>query len=419
MAHFIDALPPTPRYEAIAGPFRPFLERVRAEAVLREDSHRLLHPEIAEANRLGLTRLRLSEAQGGLGLDLVEFFAVVIELGAADPNLANALRAQAGTIEEVVTQPDGEWSDFVIAELGSGKLAGSGASEVGGATNRSYETELRPDGAGYLLNGRKYYTTGGLYAQYLNTFALTPEGKTVAMMVPTDAPGVTVLDDWDGFGQQLSASGTAIFENVHVRPEWVRPFPDRFPHALGFFQLYHIATLAGIARTIAQETSDLVTARTRSYLGRSNTERSADDPQVLQVLGRLASIAYVTRAAVLQAATGLQAVYAESLTTTDPARRDALSGIGELHVSQTVTVVTDLVLEAATVLFDTLGASAAKKGYGLDRHWRNARTLASHNPRIFHDRNIGTYAARGVLPETFLPRASDPAVRKFPVVANG
>ncbi len=423
MAHFIDPLPVSPRYDAYAATVRPFLAQVRAEAVVREQEHRLLHPEIARAIALGLTKLRLPVEYGGQGFDLVELFASIIDLGAADPNLANAIRANSGTIEDVLHRPDDAWSHLVATEIGSGKLFGSGASEVGGATHRSFETVLTPDGDAYRLNGRKFYTTGSLYGNYLNAFALTPSGDPVTLIVPTDAPGVTVLDDWDGFGQQLSASGTALLENVSIRPEWVRQVNARFPHAAGFFQLYHIATLAGVARTIADEASDLVVARTRSYPNRSNTDRAAQDPQVLQVLGRLSSIAYVTRAAALQAAHGLQASFDAANGSTDPAIEREASGRAELHTSQTVTVVTDLVLEASTILFDTLGASAAKRGLGLDRHWRNARTLASHNPRIFHDRLVGEYATTGTLPDWFRPatpaQPEQPAPRKLQAVSGG
>jgi alkylation response protein AidB-like acyl-CoA dehydrogenase len=63
-----------------------------------------------------------------------------------------------------------------------------------------------------------------------------------------------------------------------------------------------------------------------------------------------------------------------------------------------VTVVTNLILDATTVLFDALGASAAKRSHGLDRHWRNARTIASHNPRIYRDRIVGDFAVNGIRP---------------------
>lgn len=417
MTHFIDPQPVSARHAAFTQTIRPFLDRVQSEAVTREQQHILLHPVVEKAIRLGITKLRLPVADGGQGFDLVELFATIIDLGAADPNLANAIRANAGTIEDILNRPDDRWSRLVASEIGAGKLVGSGASEVGGATHRSFETQLVRDGDGYRVTGRKYYTTGALYGDYLNTTALAPDGTPVTLLVPTKAVGVTVLDDWDGFGQQLSASGTAILDNVYIQPEWVRTETARFPHAAGFFQLYHIATLAGIARTIASEATDLVVARTRSYPNRSNTEKSSDDPQVLQVLGRLSSIAYVTRAAALQAAAGLQEASDLASGKTDPDLIQQASGRSELHVSQTVTVVTDLVLEAATILFDTLGASAAKRGLGLDRHWRNARTLASHNPRIFHDRLVGLHAATGELPDWFRALSEpQPAPRKLHAV---
>jgi alkylation response protein AidB-like acyl-CoA dehydrogenase len=74
------------------------------------------------------------------------------------------------------------------------------------------------------------------------------------------------------------------------------------------------------------------------------------------------------------------------------------NAIAELETSQAVTVVTNLILEASTLIFDTLGASSTKKPNGLDRHWRNARTLSSHNPRIYKDRIVGDYAVNGTPP---------------------
>ena len=44
------------------------------------------------------------------------------------------------------------------------------------------------------------------------------------------------------------------------------------------------------------------------------------------------------------------------------------------------------------------GTSAARQGANFDRHWRNARTIASHNPRIYHDRIVGDFAVNGTIP---------------------
>ena len=61
-------------------------------------------------------------------------------------------------------------------------------------------------------------------------------------------------------------------------------------------------------------------------------------------------------------------------------------------------VVTELVLRATSDLFDTLGASATARTEGLDRHWRNARTVSSHNPRILKSRVVGAHVVNGTPP---------------------
>jgi alkylation response protein AidB-like acyl-CoA dehydrogenase len=61
-------------------------------------------------------------------------------------------------------------------------------------------------------------------------------------------------------------------------------------------------------------------------------------------------------------------------------------------------VIIDAALEATTIVFDALGASGTHENLRLDRHWRNARTLASHNPRIYKERIIGDWAVNGANP---------------------
>mgnify|MGYP002041560537 FL=1 len=72
----------------------------------------------------------------------------------------------------------------------------------------------------------------------------------------------------------------------------------------------------------------------------------------------------------------------------------------ELRSAQAQIVLTDLVPRAASRLFDTLGASAVRSGTALDRHWRNARTVSSHNPWIFKARQLGDHAVNGRTPES-------------------
>lgn len=389
--------PPSGRYATLAGAFRPVLAALRGGAISR-DAERQLPFEGYEALRAaGFSKLRVPSEYGGLGVSLPELFGLVIELGEAEPNLANAYRSQLGFTEDLLNLPDGPWRRAWLDRLGRGETVGSGYSEVGDVRLGSHSTQLLRSPDGWRLNGEKYYTTGSLFADWITLGAVDGDGDPIGALVPTKGPGVEILDDWDGFGQALTASGTARFKDVAIGDQQIKPTAVRFSYASAFFQLVHLATLAGIGRAAAGEVARHVAERRRVY-GRGNAVNSADDPQVLQVVGRVRGAAYSAGAVVLSAAEALQRAHDANLRG-DAAAIAIANRNTELEVSQSVTVVTTLILDAVTILFDALGASAAKRGHGLDRHWRNARTIASHNPRIYHDRTVGEFAVRGAVPE--------------------
>ena len=60
--------------------------------------------------------------------------------------------------------------------------------------------------------------------------------------------------------------------------------------------------------------------------------------------------------------------------------------------------ISDFVLRAATQFFNALSASATASSKSLDRHWRNARTVASHNPLIYKARIVGDWHINGTEP---------------------
>ncbi len=388
--------PPSARFDSLAETFRPVFARIGKRAVDRDLVRELPFDAYGWLKTSGFSRLRLPPAQGGFGATLPELFGLIIELAAADPNLTNAYRSHFGFTEDLLNAPDSAWRDDWLKKLGQGETVGSGFSELGDTPLGSYSTRLARNGANWRLDGEKFYTTGSLYADWITLGAIDGDGQPIGALVPTTAPGVEIIDDWDGFGQSLTASGTARFSGVEIADELIKPSAVRFSYSGGFFQLVHLASLAGIGRAAANDLARHVAARKRVY-ARGNASRSAQDPQVQQVVGKVRGAAYSAGAIVLQAANALQRAY-EANQSGD---QDLISLAGrnaELEVSQSVTVVTSLILDASTVLFDALGASAAKRAHGLDRHWRNARTIASHNPRIYHDRIVGDFAIEGTTP---------------------
>ncbi|MGC2175576.1 MAG: hypothetical protein WA614_08955, partial [Acidimicrobiales bacterium] len=49
-------------------------------------------------------------------------------------------------------------------------------------------------------------------------------------------------------------------------------------------------------------------------------------------------------------------------------------------------------------IFETGGASATSATLNFSRHWRNARTIANHNPLAYKARATGDYAVNGNTP---------------------
>ena len=398
---------PSARYEQLAEPYRPILARIRATAVERDTRHILPHEEIRWLKEAGFSKLRLPVENGGSAATLPELFALVIELAAADTSVTNALRSHLGFVEDLLNAAPSAERDAWIARVAAGETVGSGFAELGEGTIGTYATRLTRQDGRRRLAGRKYYTSGSLYADWINLGAIGEDGEPVGVLVPTGAPGVEILDDWDGFGQTLSASGTAIFTDVAIDDSLISPIRERFRYTAGFFQLIHLATLAGIGRSASEDVAREVADRKRVYM-HGNGETVAGDPQVLQIVGRVRGAAYGAGAIVLKAAEGLQRVF-DARQAGDPEAEEAAGVVSDVEVSQAVTLITDTILDATTLLFDALGASAAKKSNGLDRHWRNARTIASHNPRIYHHRNIGDFAVNGKAPARIRPRASTAA----------
>ncbi|WP_414448926.1 acyl-CoA dehydrogenase family protein [Burkholderia sp. 22PA0099] len=384
--------PPRDTYPGLVAPFRPLFARIRAQAVEREIARALPFDAIDWLRDAGFTAVRVPRDYGGLGLDLPAFFELLIELSEADSNLTQALRAHFGFVEHALGSPAAR-RDTWLARLAKGDIVGGAWSETGDAKQAQFATRLTRGAQGWRLNGTKFYTTGSLYADWIHVGATDAEDAYVSVTIDRRASGVEVIDDWDGMGQRLTASGTSHFHDVPVdEREIVTSAP--FDYSEAFYQLVHLATLAGVARAAVNDAAAQVAARRRSY-SHAPAARPADDAQVLQVLGRARSKAWAAGAAVALSARALERA------TQAVGRDDAQTAIAEaeLEIWQAQTVVIELALDATGSVFDALGASATLRSNGLDRYWRNARTLASHNPRIYRERIVGDFAVNGRLPQ--------------------
>ncbi len=287
-----------------------------------------------------------------------------------------------------------------LRQVADGALFGNATTEQGDGALGHLQTRVFQEQGAWLLSGEKFYSTGTLYADWVAVTVQREGGdaerfRTIAL-VRTDAPGVERIDDWRGFGQRLTASGTTRLHRVPVRAEDIVDFPRTGATLMtAVFQLFHIATLAGIARAIERDAVAFVQPRQRVFSHGSGAV-PREDPLVQQVIGHLASTAFVAAVATREVARGLGELDRLRLAG-EPLPEQLLIEV-ELRAAKAQVAVTDAVLGAATRLFDVGGASALQEDRRLDRHWRNARTLASHNPVIYKSRVIGDHALNGTAP---------------------
>lgn len=372
--------------------FEALLNEIARDAQERRDSKSEVRPfyAIDLIRKVRLGAIQLPSEMGGAEATIQDVLAVVIRLAEADGDVAHILRSHFSQVQQLLRKDAGKsTTNPFLKKVAEGAIIGNAFTELSSRNvgNLAFETTLSKHGDDYRLNGAKYFTTGTLYSDLVVVTASTKEGKSIAVIIPTNREGVRIEDNWDGIGQKLTASGTTRFHNVVVKKEEILSTVDKQTPFNSFPQLYLHAVIAGILRSVVKEASYLVKSRKRTF-SFAAAELPREDPQLLQVIGEISSIAYAAESIVLTAAKELDAA---SSSAVNGVIDFELSHRASLAASQTKVVVDALALKAATILFDVGGASATKQSAHLDRHWRNIRTLASHNPTVYKARAIGDY----------------------------
>jgi len=355
--------------------------------------------QVSALKRAGFGTLRLPIELDGAGYTVPQLFSAVIDVAHADPIVAHIFRTHFWFTEERLRTPHDPIGERWLRKIADGKTFGNAFSEKGSLAVGSlvFNTRLLPDPAvAFRLTGEKYYSTGTLFSDYVTATATTDHDSVAIVIVPADRTGVRLIDDWDGFGQRRTGTGTTIFKDVAVSAEEVlsdSPYDaDPAPTVqYASLQLYIHAVVAGILAAVVDDGVTLLRSRERSF-SHAPTERPVDDPLLQRQLGVLASTAYVARAAVLDAAEAIaRATASDSGEGPDP----ELAAEAQLKVAKVKVHLDDVAPEAATRLLELGGASASSRTRNLDRHWRNIRTITLHNPVAYKARVIGQNLLHG------------------------
>ncbi len=380
--------PATADLDDLRAQFAPAFQKIAEANLERERDRTFPHEQVRLLNEAGFGTLRIPADRGGFGASLQQVFLLLADLGEADANVAHIWRNHLAFVEDRLNAPVSDANDIWIERFRAGQFVGGGWTEANNVTLANLVTTVVAEDDHYLVTGAKFYATGSLYAEWLDVLGRGDDGELLTALVRAEDPGVTLIDDWDGFGQRTTASGTARYDKVRAERGDVFPAAQRFAYQGHFYQTAMLSVLTGITRAALRDGSAALTGRKRNY-PQGLTEVPSDDAQLLAVIGEVSADAFAAEAALARAGEALDRIDA----TAEDAKRRLIAA--EVAVTQAQLVIIAAALRATTTVFDALGASGVSEQRGLDRHWRNARTLASHNPRVYKARILGDFLING------------------------
>lgn len=365
--------------------------RIAPGASEREQRRELPFESFRLFRESGLGALRVPQRLGGPGGTVSDLVEVIAALAAADPNVAHALRSHYNFTEQLILREETPRSRELLDKVLDGAIFAGASTELGTAKPGQVTTRLTRNSEGLRLNGRKFYATGTAFSDFSTFSAVDDDGNFVGVLVPTDRAGITVHDDWDGMGQRLTASGSVDLDNVEVLPHEVtrRELGQSVArHASALRQLHLVTCAAGIVRNILSDATDYARRNARAAL-HSAAETGSDDAFVQQVAGEIAAASFAVDSIVAGAAAALDR--SAAAFERDAPDLDEMLIAGALAVARAQLTAYPLALKAAETLFETGGGSTTASRYNFDRHWRNIRTLATHNPLRHKARVVGDY----------------------------
>ncbi|WAL68809.1 acyl-CoA dehydrogenase family protein [Amycolatopsis cynarae] len=385
--------PATATDAGLSARFQPVFDRIAEGNVPREKDRVFPYEQVSWLKEAGFGRVRIPAEHGGFGASLAQTFALLADLAEADANVAHVWRNHLAFVEDRLNAAPSAANDRWIRRFLDGEFVGGGWTEANNGTFANLKTTVRKDGDRWLVNGAKFYATGSLYADWLDVLGKGDGDSVLTALVRREHPGVELVDDWTGFGQRTTASGSANYRDVPAEEGDVFPAGERFVYQGQFYQTAMLSVLAGITRAALRDGIAALKARGRNYPQGLDPEPAAD-AQLLQVIGQVSAHAFAARAA-LRASAGSLDLVAAAHAAGDQVIREQRVLEAEVVTAQAQLAVIDAALQATTTVFDALGASGVSENRLLDRHWRNARTLASHNPRVYKARILGDWLVNG------------------------
>ncbi|MDH0563337.1 SfnB family sulfur acquisition oxidoreductase [Acinetobacter courvalinii] len=358
------------------------------------DQNRILPTEqIIQFSQKGLGGIRVPQQYGGAFVSNKTLAHVFRILTKADANVGQIPQNQFGLLNFInITGSDAQ-KQFIYTEVLAGKRIANGGPEKNAKDTKAIQTTLTLKNGQYLLNGEKFYSTGTSFADWLAIRALHPDGYTVLTIIDRHAAGVEVINDWNGFGQRTTASGTVKLHNVIADPALF--FDERIiadtPNVRGAYsQLLQVAIDVGIAEAAFDDT--LSSVRKARPVIDAGVEKASEEHYTLQEVGKLNILLDAAILLLDEAAEYLDELDQLTEISAEQAAR------ASILVAEAKIYANDAALHISEKLLELGGSRASLSQHNLDQHWRNARVHTLHDPVRWKFHAIGDYYLNGTHP---------------------
>ena len=361
-------------------------------AAERDRERRLPVAELDRFSGSGLWGITVPKAYGGAEVSVATLAEVVALISAADPSLGQIPQNHLAALDVIRVTASEAQKRLWFGRALDGYRLGNAFSEKNSRHVGAFETALRPQGDGYVVDGDKFYATGALFAHFIHIGAVDAENRVHLAIADREAPGLTITDSWSGFGQRTTASGDVAIRGVRVGPEAVIPAwrSGERPSSNGCVsQVIQAAVDLGIARGAFDETVRFVRTRSRPWID-SGQAQAHEDVFTIHQIGDLAVKLHAAEAMLALAGRAIDGIRDEP---TEEAVADATVTVAEAKV-----LTTEIAILATDKLHELGGTRTVLGADNLDRHWRNARTHTLHDPVRWKYFHVGNHALNGTAP---------------------
>lgn len=364
-----------------------------AEGAAKRDRDRQLpYTELNQLSASGLLGITVPKEYGGAAVSNVTLAEVITLLSEGDSSLGQIPQNHLYMVEAIRLSGTEEQKQRFFKLVLEGKRFGNAFTEVGTRTPTDFKTRLTRKDLGYVLNGKKFYSTGALFADIVPVVALDDDNQTVVVFVDRHTLGLTVIDDWSGMGQRTTASGTTLIENVLVQER------DVLRHYLAFeqqttmgavAQIIHAAVDVGIARAAYKEAIHFIRNHTRPWI-ETDYQHGYEEPLIIYGVGEMSVKLHAAEALLKRAGEFIDRAFH------DNTQQSAIEA--SIAVAEAKALADEASIYITNKFFELSGTKSTLDQFNHHRHWRNARTHTLHDPVRWKYINVGNYFLNGVNP---------------------